>query len=558
MTNLKNKTQKLTARAEFLLFDLVNPKKKYKYICNCTDCEGKEIDEQIQKKHANEKIMWKSNKERKIQLAIIEARKFNCEVNENTLNKSSKKRKISSQQLSPVEDTTNVPKLNRDISVSDMLTGLGLGVASSSRSRNDQFHEPNIEETPDMYDDELLFDIGDEENYELIDDLEEQHDDDELIDDQEEGDDDQVEYIDIDNETPEDDDNLFAAPELEFLEALIKFLNNMLMMIDDSKFCEFPAFLFIAKKKLGIFQPKLRMAVCTNCHKLYDSKIVCNHKENNKLAIMHCNYEEYPNNPVLSRKNLCDNELSSLKRNMKNMIVIPRMLYPKPSIKQQLSIMYQRSGFEKMLDQSGSYLNSNQQIKPELMKIVLKNLLKAAGSLAVTNEFDREELQYFIFLRHDMSNKIYSTEYIPGRMLAPTYKKKDVKVCMEVIMNQNARLIIGNKIFGFKIAGRYENNAVILAKWEVFRDGTSDIYPGEVQYYFEYTLTLSNGPRTHLLAYVKWYKNVSSSSIRFKHKFMTPEVLNTELWREEYYEEGIDSIIAVHRIYGRAIKIDYQ
>ncbi|CAG8799419.1 27456_t:CDS:1, partial [Dentiscutata erythropus] len=44
------------------------------------------------------------------------------------------------------------------------------------------------------------------------------------------------------------------------LEALIKFLNNMLMMIDDSKFCEFPTSLFIVKKKLGIFQPKLRMA----------------------------------------------------------------------------------------------------------------------------------------------------------------------------------------------------------------------------------------------------------------------------------------------------------
>lgn len=206
---------------------------------------------------------------------------------------------------------------------------------------------------------------------------------------------------------------------------------------------------------------------------------------------------------------------------------------------------------------------------------------KAAGSLAVTNEFDREELQYFISLRHDTSNKIYGTENIPGRMLKPLrkkvsipievqkilckwyatlykIKKKDVKECMEGIMNQHGRLIIGNEIFGSKIAGRYENNAVILAKWKAFRDGTSDIYPGEVQYYFEHTLTLSEGPKTHLLAYVKWYKNASSSSIRFKHKFMGPEVSNTELWKGEYYEEGQDSIIAVHRIYGRAIKIDYR
>ena len=137
-------------------------------------------------------------------------------------------------------------------------------------------------------------------------------------------------------------------------------------------------------------------------------------------------------------------------------------------------------------------------------------------------------------------------------------KKKDVKACMEVIMNQHVRLMIGNKIFGSKIAGRYENNAIILAKWEAFRDGTSDIYPGEVQYYFEHTLTLSEGPKTHLLAYVKWYKNASSSSIRFKHKFMEPEKSNTELWKKEYYEEGKDSIIAVQRIYGQAIKIDYR
>jgi hypothetical protein len=39
---------------------------------------------------------------------------------------------------------------------------------------------------------------------------------------------------------------------------------------------------------------------------------------------------------------------------------------------------------------------------------------------------------------------------------------------------------------------------------------------------------------------------------------MEPEVSNTELWKEKYYEEGQDSIIAVHRIYGRAIKIDYR
>ena len=39
---------------------------------------------------------------------------------------------------------------------------------------------------------------------------------------------------------------------------------------------------------------------------------------------------------------------------------------------------------------------------------------------------------------------------------------------------------------------------------------------------------------------------------------MEPEKSNTELWKAEYCEEGQDSIIAVHRIYGRAIKINYR
>src|SRR5919108_4219178 len=70
------------------------------------------------------------------------------------------------------------------------------------------------------------------------------------------------------------------------LEALIKFLSNTLKLIDDMRFQEFPVSIFLAKKKMGIFQPKLRMVACTNCHKLYDSKIVTNYKVNNKLAIM--------------------------------------------------------------------------------------------------------------------------------------------------------------------------------------------------------------------------------------------------------------------------------
>ncbi|GET67299.1 uncharacterized protein LOC107327733 [Rhizophagus irregularis DAOM 181602=DAOM 197198] len=255
--------------------------------------------------------------------------------------------------------------------------------------------------------------------------------------------------------------------------------------------------------------------------------------------------------------------------------------------------------FERLNGYIGSYPNSNRKIEPELMKIVLKNTLvdyhltckwtsglldeslcflvkkKDVGSLALTAE--REELQYFLSMRHSTS-KIYGTEAIPGQLLKPSYLRvvipselrmflcewyemlyekdhDEILGFMDLQINQHARLQIGSEIFGSVIAGRHETNSTILAKWKAFSDETIDIYPGEVQYYFEHTLRLPEGSRTHLLAYVKWYKNAPSSDIRFKHRFIEPELSNTELWKGEYYEEGCDSLIAVHRILCRATKI---
>ncbi|CAB4484699.1 unnamed protein product [Rhizophagus irregularis] len=201
---------------------------------------------------------------------------------------------------------------------------------------------------------------------------------------------------------------------------------------------------------------------------------------------------------------------------------------------------------------------------------------KAVGSLAITAE--REEL-HFLFMRHNTSmiSKIYGTEPLPGQMLNPSYinvvmplelrgflcewyailyerEKEDVLGFMDLHMNQHARLQIGAEIFGSMISGRHEKNANIFAKWKAANDDSVDTYPGEVQYYFEHALRFPDGTKTHLLAYVKWYKPAPSSSIRFKHSFMEPEISNTELWKAEYFQEGCDSLLAVHRILCRATK----
>ncbi|GET64607.1 hypothetical protein GLOIN_2v1848891 [Rhizophagus irregularis DAOM 181602=DAOM 197198] len=541
----------------------------------------------------------------------------------------------------------------------------------------------------------------------------------------------------------------FRLPNIA-LESLIKFFHIILMRFDKLQFENFPTSLYMAKIWLNIFQLKIQLAACTNCHKLHNVKDIIAYKEEGKVAIMNCPYKEYPNNPISSRNHQCNNSLSILKKNKNATIAVPRMLYPKPNIHQQLSILYQRPDFENMLKLSGiqknenniysdiyngkhstsaiyvsicnlprsernkpeniiylgflpgpkeaglerinhyltpivdellelwkgwkvpkthqfsngleikvalivgssdipatrklfghrsavmkcyrcdkrttyseefrkthyggmqdynewvtkpadlllhrqyahewlqcnskssreahfkvhgirwtevlclpymdpirfavvdpmhclfldvakwiiksifvnqkkltmeqlrgillngyigSYPNSNRQIEPELIKIVLKNTLvdyhlsckwtsglldeslhllvpkKAVGSLAITAE--RKELQHFLFMRHN--------------------------TCEDFYMN-------------------------------AANDDSVDTYPGEVQYYFEHALRFPEGTKTHLLAYVKWYKPALSSSIRFKHSFMEPEISNTELWKAEYFQEGCDSLLAVHRI----------
>jgi hypothetical protein len=92
---------------------------------------------------------------------------------------------------------------------------------------------------------------------------------------------------------------------------------------------------------LNIFQLKMQLAVCNNCHKLHNVKNIVEYKEEGKAAIANCLHEEFPNNLVSSHCNKCNNLLSILKKRKDGAIAVPCMLYFKPSIHQQLSMLYQ-------------------------------------------------------------------------------------------------------------------------------------------------------------------------------------------------------------------------
>ena len=133
---------------------------------------------------------------------------------------------------------------------------------------------------------------------------------------------------------------IFKIPD-KALEALIKFFHAVLVHFNEQQFNEFPTSLYKAKKWLNFLEPKMQLAVCTECHKLHNVKDVITYKKEGKVAIMNCLHEEYPNNPIPSRRNKCNNPLSIIKRNKDQTIAIPRMLYPKakhsPTIKHVVS-----------------------------------------------------------------------------------------------------------------------------------------------------------------------------------------------------------------------------
>ena len=160
-----------------------------------------------------------------------------------------------------------------------------------------------------------------------------------------------------------------------------------------------------------------------------------------------------------------------------------------------------------------------------------------AESLASYDELDFTESYRFVQIFRHLNETVIGNEPFPGQMLSPkkervslpeniygllvqyynnAYDGKFVTIAGAVsetstedltivlpYVNQYGRIRIGSEIFGATIAPRYMRNSHILAKF-IQSDETTDVFPGEVQYYFEHSLDLPIGKITHHLAFVKW------------------------------------------------------
>jgi hypothetical protein len=213
------------------------------------------------------------------------------------------------------------------------------------------------------------------------------------------------------------------------------------------------------------------------------------------------------------------------------------------------------------------------------------------GSLSDTNEILTDEMYRFLMnSRNIIDSPITGSEEFPGQFLKPqsenvrledpihdllveyytnTYvnsifrKPFTQEVSDSAIVinktNQYGRCQIGTEIFGSATSARHIKSSFVLAKF-INRDGINvDIYPRQIQYFFEHSIYLSSQNLTHKLAFVRWYKPVNSSSIR--HRFSIDDdvqTCNVELWENNFFPISRDNIIPIHNILGRFVPVRYK
>ena len=157
------------------------------------------------------------------------------------------------------------------------------------------------------------------------------------------------------------------------------------------------------------------------------------------------------------------------------------------------------------------------------------------GSLASYDEFEFAELVRFRQIYHlEAKDTITGIEPFPGEMLSSkkinvglpddiynilvsyynaaydvefqsiaeaTQRQSDRKIVIRPQINQFGRIQIGSEIFRLANTPRYLRSSFILAKF-VQENDLIDVFPGQVQYFFEHEVNLLGRKQTHLLVFV--------------------------------------------------------
>ena len=336
----------------------MSTKLRPKVPCDCKKCNGKLVDTRTRKKHYEEEKQFQSSMKKG------KEKEASSSIHASTSGNRSRSDSVDSSHSSRDRYDDDVIMNDSDHARSDEEFLSPKPVSRRKRRRYDQFHktQDNIiipGEEPEQHSDSS----GDEEGS-LTDD--DDHDDSDF------------------DELSSDDDELFAAPrsnlnydpdEEKFVDvndpwillwifkyqerfrlsdvainSLIGFFSLILKDINTTRFKEFPSTAYMARKLLDITKRSKTFVACTDCNKLYNpTEIMLKSDDNSANSGFKCTHIEFPNHPMEKYRQQCGSELL-LKVPVNNGFNWrPKMIYPLPCLKTQLSIMYKRPGFEDLL-----------------------------------------------------------------------------------------------------------------------------------------------------------------------------------------------------------------
>jgi hypothetical protein len=254
----------------------------------------------------------------------------------------------------------------------------------------------------------------------------------------------------------------------------------------------------------------------------------------------------------------------------------------------------------------GSLPNSHRKIEPELMRRLMNdlqivNLTKIhsdktgfeflnnrlnIGSISELDQFSTDELYRFLNNTYKIQETVINgSEQFPGELLNPknlniilhaevldllveyyeaSYETMNFRrpftnnindsIIIRNIANQYGRIRIGSETFDSVMSSRNIKGSFVLARF-VNHDGSVDLYPGQVQFFFTHSVNFPN-VEEHKLAFIRWFKPVNSADVRFY--FGSENNANIELWSTEFYPVRRECIIPIHNIFGRFIPFKYR
>ncbi|CAB5199819.1 unnamed protein product [Rhizophagus irregularis] len=93
-------------------------------------------------------------------------------------------------------------------------------------------------------------------------------------------------------------------------------------------------------------------------------------------------------------------------------------------------------------------------------------------------------------------------EFVSNNLTSSNSENQPIVVSPNV--SQFGHIRIATEIFGSALAPRYQRSSYVTSKF-IQDDEFVDIFPEQVQFYFEHTVLLPTGAKTHRLAFIKWY-----------------------------------------------------